>query len=61
MLKDAERFIKVYDSLPLEERKNTIMVIDDEPVSWSLAHEEIRNNTKRGKTILKNLIELELI
>lgn len=61
MLKDAERFIKVYDSLPIEERKNTIMVIEDEPVSWSLAHEEIKNKTKRGKIILKNLIELELI
>lgn len=61
MLKEAERFFAVYANLPIEERRKPIVVIDDEPISWNLAYEEIKNETERGKKILKILIELELI
>jgi len=61
MLKNAERFFKVYASLPLEERKLPIVIIEDEPISWELAHEEISNETERGEKILKMLIELEIL
>ena len=61
MLQNAERFFKVYSGLPLEERNNPIIVIDDEPLNWKLAHEEISNGTKRGELILKMLIELQII
>jgi len=61
MLKEGERFFKVYAGIPIEERKLPILVIDDEPINWNLAYEEITNETTRGAKILKTLIELELI
>lgn len=61
MLKDADRFFKVYSGIPLEERKLTIIVIDGQSLNWNLAYEEINNNTERGKRILKLLLELEII
>ena len=38
MLEGADRFSKVYANLPINERRLTIAVVDDEPVSWSLAY-----------------------
>lgn len=61
MIKDAGRFFKVYANLPIEERKLTVVMVDEEPISWNLAHEEIKNETKRGEKILKSLMELGLI
>lgn len=61
MLKNAERFFKAYSGLPIEERDNPIVVIDNEPINWKLAYEEINNETQRGKKILNMLIELEII
>ena len=61
MLENAERFFKVYSGLPFEERKLPIVVIENQPVNWDLAYEEITNETDRGKKILKLLIELEVI
>jgi len=61
MLKNAERFFKVYSGLLIEERDNPIVVIDDEPINWKLSHEEISNETKRGEKILNILIDLKII
>ncbi len=61
MIRYAERFFNVYNGLPLEERNNPIVVIDNEPINWKLAYEEISNETKRGEKILKILIDLEII
>jgi len=61
MLKNAELFFKVYSGIPIEERKKPIVVIDNSPINWNLASEEIANETERGKKILNTLIELELI
>jgi hypothetical protein len=61
MLKHADRFYRVYAGLPLEERKIPIVILENEPINWNLAHEEIDNQTERGKKILKTLIELEII
>ncbi len=61
MLKDAEQFFKVYAGIPIEERKLPIAIIDEQPINWNLAYEEINNRTERGKKILKMLRELELI
>ncbi len=61
MLKDAERFFKVYAGIPFEERKIPIAVIENKSVNWDLAAEEISNSTERGEKILKLLIGLEII
>ena len=57
----AARFYKVYDNLPLEERKQVILVLGKEPISWEVARNEIINKTERGKAILEKLIQLSII
>jgi hypothetical protein len=56
-----ERFMKVFTSLPLPERELTVVVIENQPVSWNRAYTEIKNDTKRGKAIQKKLEELDII
>lgn len=56
-----EDFFKVYANIPMEERKNVVAVIDNQPISWNLAFQEIKNNTELGQKILKILEELEII
>ncbi len=53
--------MKVYSNLPLNLRKEIILVINKEPISWEVAHNEIINNTSLGKGILRKLAELNLI
>lgn len=57
----SEKFFKVYSGVPIEERNNTIAVIDDEPINWHLAFQEIKNKTERAKKILQILKKLEII
>jgi hypothetical protein len=65
---DRMRFMKVYQNLPLNERKNTIIILDDKsekpekkPISWDVAYIEIDQETRVGETILNKLIKLNLI
>jgi len=67
---DKMRFMKVYQNLPLNERKNTILVLEEtkdkgkvkkEPISWDVAFIEINQETNIGETILNKLIRLNLI
>lgn len=60
-MEGAEEFFRVYSQLPLEERKNVIAVLDDEPISWILAYQLIKNNTEKGQKVLKILKELNII
>jgi len=53
--------MKVYSNLPLNLRREIIVVIDKEPISWEVAHNEVINNTTLGKRILKKLSDLSLI
>ncbi len=61
MLEFSERFFNVFSGLPIEERKSTIVIVDNQPINWNLAYEEISNETERGKRILDILIDLEII
>jgi len=56
-----ERFMKVFSNLPINVRKEIIVVIDDQPITWNVAYNEIKHNTELGKQILKKLIELDVI
>jgi len=67
---DKMRFMKVYQNLPLNERRNVIVVLEiekdkgkiqKEPLSWDIAFLEIEQETKIGETILNKLIRLNLI
>jgi hypothetical protein len=56
-----ERFMRVYDNLPLSERKLPVVVINDEPISWAMCYAQIKQRTKLGKKIGEKLIKLEII
>mgnify|MGYP001184900425 CR=1 FL=1 len=62
------RFMQVYQNLLLNERKNTIVIIEQKgktperaPISWDIAYIEIDQETEVGEIILNKLIRLELI
>ena len=56
-----EKFMKVFSNLPINVRKEIIVVIDDQPITWNVAYNEIKHNTELGKQILRKLIELDVI
>ncbi len=60
-MESKEEFFRIYSNLPLEEREKVVIILDKEPISWNLAYQEIKNNTKRSQKILKILKELEII
>lgn len=55
------RFNLIYANLPLKERVQAVAVIDNEPISWEMAHREINNKTRLGKRILDELINLKIL
>ena len=55
------RFVKVYSNIPINLRREILLVIDDNPITWNVAYVEIKNKTELGKRILRKLIELEFI
>lgn len=66
--KKKKRFLYVYQNLPLNERKNTIIVLEKEngkpekkPISWDIAYIEIDQETELGEKILNKLLKLNLI
>jgi hypothetical protein len=56
-----DKFIRVYSNLPLKLRNEIVLVIDNEPVTWNVAYNEIVHNTEKGKKILEKLIEMKVI
>ncbi|VVB61404.1 Uncharacterised protein [uncultured archaeon] len=56
-----ERFLKIYANIPLNLRKEIILVLDNEPITWNVAYVEVFNKTDKSKKILKKLEELNLI
>ncbi|MDO8634542.1 MAG: hypothetical protein Q7K34_04595 [archaeon] len=56
-----EKFLQVYANLPLNLRKEIILVIGDEPITWNVAYSEVLGNTPLGKQVLRKLEELEII
>jgi len=58
---EREEFFKVYSGLPLDERNKVVAIINEQPINWNLAYQEIKNSTENGKKILKILRALEII
>ena len=56
-----ERFLKVYSDLPLSLRKEIILILDEEPITWNVAYVEVFNNNEKGDRILKKLDEMKII
>ena len=59
--KYLDSFMKVYSSLPIEERKLPVVVIDDSQINWGMAYVEIKNNTPLGGKIAEKLVNLKII
>lgn len=55
------KFLQVYANLPLNQRSEIIIVIDDEPLTWNSAKIEIENDTQKGKEILEKLVKLGIL
>lgn len=56
-----ERFYKVYSNIPLNLRREIVVVIDNEPITWQVAKLEVDNDTNLGKQILEQLEALKII
>ena len=56
-----ERFLKIYADIPLNIRKEIVLVLGKEPITWNVAYVEVLNNTEKSKGILKLLEELKII
>jgi len=56
-----ERFLRAYANLPLNARKEIILVLEEGPITWEVAYLEVKNNTPKGEIILVKLDELKLI
>jgi len=55
------RFVRVYNSLPVAERKMACCVWRGEPISWELAYKYIKEGGIDGKEIQAILESMELI
>ncbi len=51
-----EEFLKIYANIPINLRKEILLVLKDkEPITWNVAYLEINQDTQLGKEILKKL------
>ncbi len=57
----AAKFMKIYANLPIVERTQVVIVINNEPISWELARNEITHDTEMSKIILGQLNKLKII
>ncbi|GAG34285.1 unnamed protein product [marine sediment metagenome] len=55
------KFLQTYANLPLALRKEIIVVVDEEPLTWNAAKIEIENDTQKGKEILEKLFRLKIL
>lgn len=60
-----EKFIQAYSNLPLNARKEIILVLEEEnvkqPITWEVAYLEIKTNSPRSQKILDKLNEMKLL
>jgi len=56
-----EKFMKIFPNLPILERTQVVVVIDNKEISWEVAHKEIKNRTELGREIEEKLSELDII
>lgn len=55
------KFQKIYANLPLSQRHEVVIVIDNEPLSWNVANLEIDQDSDKGKEILETLEKLGIV
>ncbi len=55
------KFLQIYANLPLNQRTEIVVVVDNEPFTWNAIKIEVENNTDKGNEILGKLVELGII
>jgi len=58
---NSDRFFRVYDNIPINTRKELIVIIDDKPITWDIAYKEIKNESSLGYKIFNELVKLKFI
>lgn len=58
---DKSKFYRHYANLPFPIRKEVILSIDEQPITWEVAYREIDADTELGKRIFEKLIQLQFI
>ncbi len=56
-----EKFLRAYANIPLNARKEIILVLEEGPITWEVVYFEVKNQTEKGEKILDKLNELKLI
>ena len=56
-----EIFLKIYSDIPLNIRKEIVLVLDKEPITWNVAYVEVLNYNEKSKRILNLLRGLKII
>ena len=56
-----EKFLKVYADVLDGLRKDIIVIVDGKTYNWNTAYFEIKESTKLGERILKELEELRIL
>lgn len=55
------KFLQIYANLPLNQRNEIVVVVDNEPLTWNATKIEVENNTDKGREILEKLVTLGII
>lgn len=55
------KFLQIYANLPLNQRSEIIVVLNNEPLTWNAARIEIENDTETGKDILEKLAKMGIL
>ncbi len=55
------KFRKAYANLPVPERSQVVIVVDDKPFSWNVAYTEISSNTGLGNKIVKKMNKIGIL
>ena len=61
MLGPKERFLKTFANLPLGVRKEIVLLLNEEPITWDVAFIEVNNDTEMSTPILENLEKMGII
>ena len=55
------KFLKLFASVPLPLRDEIIALVDNQPISWSAAYGEVKQDADKAKIILTHLKQIGLL
>lgn len=55
------KFLRLFASVPLPLRNEIIALADNQPISWTAAYGEIKQDTDKAKIILTHLKQIGLL